>query len=83
MTEQEAIRIIAQFVGWTGLLALTPLLGRLAYAFSYYLTGRLKKRQKLIVQFMEDGVVIREKEVFLDVKAPIVEQLDAIRKGNS
>lgn len=81
MTQVEAYQTIAQFIAWMGLLALSPMLYRLAYAFSYYITGRLKKRQTLIVQVMEDGVVIRETEITLDSKSPIVKQLDASKRG--
>lgn len=83
MAETEAIHTIAQFIGWIGLLALSPMLYRLAYAFSYYISGRLKKREKLIVQILKDGVVINETEVTLDSKSPLVEQLKSIKKVTS
>ncbi|HBR1848129.1 TPA: hypothetical protein L9M49_005133 [Klebsiella quasipneumoniae subsp. quasipneumoniae] len=82
MSELEAIKIISQFLGWAGLLALTPFLYRLAFALSYYITGRLKKNQKVIVQYLKDGVVEREVEVSLDSNDPIVTQLDSIRQDN-
>lgn len=83
MTETEAIQTIAQFIGWAGLLVLSPMLYRLAYAFSYYITGRLKKRHKLVIQSLKDGVVVSETEVYLDSKSPIVKQLESNKRGTS
>jgi hypothetical protein len=83
VTQVEAYQTVAQLIAWTGFLALSPMLYRLAYAFSYYITGRLKKRHTLIVQLMEDGVVISEAEISLDSKSPIVKQLDACKRGTS
>lgn len=80
MNETEAIQIITQFIGWAGLLAMSPLVYRLAYAFSYYLTGRLKKKETIIIQLMEDGVVIKEAQIQLDSKSPVVQQLNAAKK---
>lgn len=82
MTETEAIRIIAQFMGWLGLFVMLPFLYRFVYAFSYYVTGRLKKRQRIIVQHIQDGIVISETEVSLDSKSPIVKQLDSLRSSS-
>lgn len=83
MNETEAIQIIAQFIGWAGLLAMSPFVYRLVYAFSYYLTGKLKKRETLIIQIMKDGVVVRETEVRLDSKSPLVQQLNDVRDVSS
>lgn len=80
MNETEAIQTIAQFIGWMGLLTLTPFVFRLAYALSYYLTGKLKKRETLIIQFMENGKVVTETEVKLDSKSPLVQQLNDAKK---
>jgi hypothetical protein len=79
VSENEAIHIVAQFIGWLGLLAMLPFLYRFVYAFSYYVTGRLKKHQRFIVQRIQDGAVISETEVSLDSKSPIVKQLDNLR----
>ncbi|CAI2428953.1 Uncharacterised protein [Serratia proteamaculans] len=76
MAETEAIRIISQVVGWIGLIALFPYLYRFGYAFAYYLTGRLKKHHKIIVQYKEEGKVLREVIVDLDSSSPIIKQLE-------
>jgi len=80
VNETEAIQTIAQFIGWMGLLTLSPFVFRLACALSYYLTGKLKKRETLIIQFMENGKVVKETEVKLDSKSPLVQQLNDAKK---
>lgn len=82
MTELEAIHVISQAIGWIGLLALSPFLYRFSYAFAFYLTGRLVKRHKILVQYKEDGEVVREVTVRLDSRSPIVKQLETAGKAN-
>jgi hypothetical protein len=81
VSEVEAISIISQFIGWAGLIAFVPLLYRFGYAFSYYLTGRLKKHQKLIIQYKKDDQVINEIVVNLDSKSPLIKQIEAAKRG--
>lgn len=80
MNETEAIQTIAQFIGWMGLLTLSPFVFRLACALSYFLTGKFKKRETLIIQFLENGKVVKETVVKLDSKSPLVQQLDDAKK---
>ncbi len=81
MTETEAVLIIAKFVGWLGVFVLLPFLYRFVYAFSYYVTGRLKKYRHIIVQHIQDGTVISETEISLNSNSPIVKQLDSLRSS--
>lgn len=82
MTNIEAIQIVSQFVGWLGFFAMLPFLYRFVHAFCYYITGRLKKHQRLTIQRIQDGVIISETEISLDSKTPIVKQLEKLRRSS-
>ncbi|PEH53432.1 hypothetical protein CRM81_08845 [Yersinia kristensenii] len=80
MSESEAISILFQAMTWVGLLILSPFLWKLANAFAYYLTGKLRKNQILIVKHIHNSEVVSEITLDLSSNTPIVQQLDEISR---
>ncbi|MGJ0639128.1 hypothetical protein [Xenorhabdus bovienii] len=80
MSEQELIQFLSEISLWVGLLLLSPFLWKFSYAFTYYLTGKLKKKSIIIIQRKHNGIVIDERIINLASTSPIVEQLDEIKK---
>lgn len=75
MTELEAYTILLKSAFWIGLISFCPFLYKLAYAFSFYLTGKIKTKEKVVVQIKADGKPTKRVEIILNSKSPIIKQI--------
>lgn len=77
MTELEAYTVLLKSAFWIGLISFCPFLYKLAYAFSFYLTGKIKTKEKVIVQIKTDRKKTKHIVIMLNSKSPIIKQIES------
>lgn len=78
---QEALDVILQIIGWTGLIIISPFLGRFSFALVKYLSYKLFPIKTIYVEYKLNGVVLKKVKIRLDDSKSIVNQLkDACNK---
>jgi hypothetical protein len=79
---QETLNVILQIIGWTGLIVISPFLGRFSFALVKYLSYKLFPIKAIYVEYKRDGVVVNRIKVKLDSSDALVTQLAELRKGH-
>lgn len=79
---QEALDVILQIIGWTGLIVISPFLGRFSLALMNYLIYKLFPIKTIYVEYKRDGVIVDRIKVKLDSSDPIVRQLNDYYRTN-
>lgn len=77
MNELEAYTIFVKLALWVGLISFCPFLYKFVYAFSFYMTGKLKTKEKIIVHITIDDKPTKSVEISLNSNSPIVTQLES------
>ncbi len=78
MEYQEALEVIIQFVGWGGLILISPLLFRFATVLTKYILDRIWPITTLQIEHEHNGIVIERKIIKLNSSIPLVRQLSDV-----
>ncbi|MEY0576961.1 hypothetical protein [Providencia manganoxydans] len=83
MTELEAYTILLKLVFWIGLISFCPFLYKFVYAISFYVTGKIKTKEKIIVRITIDDKPTKNVEISLNSNSPIVKQLESVMEDKN